>query len=158
MANRQKIVNFEFCFPAKTAYLTIRTVFSFSHNRFFWRFLLRFFFLAPFQKWLGKFKFEKHDQFFMNFIHKFDVSTLDNPCSDIDVTMDPLQSSQKITSFTLFDFSDWRLSKSIIRRLVEAMPMLNYLNFETSTAHHLLEMLELFSHIDSNHLTKSITK
>ena len=72
--------------------------------------------------------------------------------------MERLQSNQMITSFRLFDFSDWRLSKGIILRMVEAMPMLTYLEFETTTAHHLLEMLELFSHIDSNDLTKSITK
>ena len=85
-------------------------------------------------------------------------TTLDNPCSDINITMEPLPSNEMITSFRLFDFSDWRLSKRIILRMVEAMPMLTYLDFETTTAHHLLEMMELFSHIDSNDLTKSITK
>lgn len=85
---------------------------------------------------------------FQNFSLNFSLSVLGGFTSDINITMEPLPSNEMITSFRLFDFSDWRLSKRIILRMVEAMPMLTYLNFETTTAHHLLEMLELFSHID----------
>ena len=61
------------------------------------------------------------------------LKRLDNPCSEINITMEPLPPNEMITSFRLFDFSDWRLSKRIILRMVEAMPMLRDHSYITSS-------------------------